>query len=316
MTLAVPLAQPPERLWPNNFDEFAEAYKAHRLRVSGRAPSLVTLRRKRINLSVAAVEAGVTTLPDLATVLTDRTKVEVLLDRLSLRMTPGSMQAVVYALFDFAYFARQKGWLVEHTLTREDIPPNNPDPPISVYSELEMEKFVAAAAGRGLRWYAFMAYLCDTGRRVGETLNLRWDWFRLEQTPPYVEVPTTKTDPQYVPLTKRLVVDVFTPTAIATLCLERGDWKRDPREYPFPWHYASASERFERFCRTLGIEYRGFHNIRHSVITERLARGVPLQAVSKLAGHSSVQTTDRRYNHTTALSYAHYLEPPKKGGRR
>lgn len=304
--------EPSDRLWPNDFSEFAEAYKAHRTRVTGKQPSPITLRRKRMNLSVAALEAGALTLPELAAVLTDRTKVEVLLDRLSLRMTPGSMQAVVYALLDFAYFARQKGWLNEHALTSEDIPPNNPDPPITVYSELEMERLVSAAAGRGLRWYAFMAYLCDTGRRVGETLNLRWEWFRLEQTPPYVEVPTTKTDPQYVPLTRRLCLDVFTPTAIETLKNEQGDWKRSPQDYPFPWSYASASERFVRFCRTLGIEYRGFHNLRHTVITERLARGVPIQAVSALAGHSSVRTTDRRYNHTTALSYAKYLEPEKR----
>lgn len=322
MALALSPPEPVSRLWPNDFIEFGEAYKAHRLRVKGRAPSPITIRRKRTNLSVAAVEAGVTTLPELALVLADRRRTEVLLDKLSLRMTPGSVQAVVYALVDYAYFARQKGWITEHCLTPADIPPSNPDPAITVYSELEMEKLVSAALGRGLRWFCFMAYLCDTGRRVGETLNLRWDWFRLEQRPPYVEVPTTKTDPQYVPLTKRLYHDVFTPTTIETLKgVEREGtlpWTRSPIEHPFPWHYATANERFQRFCKMVNVPYRGFHNIRHSVITERLASGIPLHAVSKLAGHSSVQITDRRYNHTTSLQYAHYLEHDwaKKGGKK
>lgn len=296
------------RLWPRDFQEFSDFYTARRLRTKGKAPSPATLTRKCVNLSVAALEAGAESPSSLAAALGDRQQVETLLDLLSLRMTPGSMQAVVYSLLDFAEFARHRGWLVDCALQKADTPPSNPDPAITVYSELEMERLVSAALGRGLRWFCFMAYLCDTGRRVGETLNLHWDWFRLEQRPPYVEVPTTKTDPQYVPLTKRLYQDVFTPETVHKLRTERSRWRRSSHDHPFPWHYATACVRFNKFCKMLGVEYRGFHNIRHSVLTDRLARGIPIQAVSKLAGHSSVATTDRRYNHTHALTFARYVE--------
>jgi integrase len=69
-----------------------------------------------------------------------------------------------------------------------------------------------------------------------------------------------------------------------------------------------VESRFSRFAERAGLPDRGFHCFRHTVITERLARGVPLQAVSRLAGHSSVAVTDSRYNHADALAYSKYIE--------
>ena len=83
---------------------------------------------------------------------------------------------------------------------------------------------------------------------------------------------------------------------------------KDWQTFPFPWVYNSVHGRFERLCTRLGIEHRGLHCFRHTLITKRLASGVPIQAVAALAGHSSVATTDRRYNHTSALSYAAYVD--------
>lgn len=85
-------------------------------------------------------------------------------------------------------------------------------------------------------------------------------------------------------------------------------YSRDIEQHPFPWKYGTLHGRFARFCDRTGLPNRGFHCFRHTVITERLARGVPMHAVSRLAGHSSVAVTDARYNHADALSYAHYIE--------
>src|SRR3546814_10893167 len=92
-----------------------------------------------------------------------------------------------------------------------------------------MEAFVSAARGVDLRWWAFITYLVDTGRRVGETLSLRWTYFRLDSEPPYVELPDTKNgDHQYVPLSHRLSEVVFTPEHIEKMKqtpLRKGDRK-------------------------------------------------------------------------------------------
>lgn len=64
----------------------------------------------------------------------------------------------------------------------------------------------------------------------------------------------------------------------------------------------------ERHCARVDVPYLGFHCFRHTHATEMLARGVPMHVVSALLGHASVRTTDSVYNHTTALTFARYLE--------
>jgi integrase len=83
---------------------------------------------------------------------------------------------------------------------------------------------------------------------------------------------------------------------------------RSIAEYPFPYVYQSATNRLRTVCDIANIDYRGYHCFRHTKATEMLARGVPIQAVSGLLGHASVQATDRLYHHATTFDYARYLE--------
>lgn len=303
-----------------DFDAFGRWYSVKRLRSTGRPASPNTLRTKQVHL------ARVCSLPEvgeqvfLGSALCDREQVVFLLDRIASQMTPGAARVVVYALLDWAAFLAAQGAIQAGSvaLSKADVPPKNPLPSISVYSAEEMRTFVDAARGVDIRWWAFMAYLVDTGRRIGETLSLRWDHFRLLEDPAYVELPDTKTDAQYVPLSARLVHDVFTPENIEWMKqtpTRRGSAPPvgDYRSQPFPWSYNVAKARFSRFCVRAGLPDKGFHCFRHTVITERLARGVPLQAVAALAGHRSVSTTDQRYNHTNALSYAAFVERTPSG---
>lgn len=151
-------------------------------------------------------------------------------------------------------------------------------------------------------------------------LSLRWDWLRLEETPPYFELPVNKSRrPQLIPLTQKLSQTIFTDENVLKLMHEertgRRAFHRSPLEYPFPWAYATVNLRFRTFCEVVGVPNRGFHTFRHTKITGRLASGVPIHAVAALAGHASVSTTDRRYNHSTALNYVNYLDlgPPQDG---
>jgi integrase len=231
-------------------------------------------------------------------------------------MTPGSARTYVYALRDFAEFLVEAHGAspMAVAITGADVPPRNPLPAVKLYSPRDMQTFVSAARGVELRWWALLAYLVDTGRRIGETLSLRWDDFRLDHTPPHLELRSTKAgEPQYVPLSARLATEVFNSANIEKMKetrLRRGSAPNvgDPELMPFPWSYNVARARLSRFCEKAGLPDYGFHAFRHTVITERLARGVPIQAVAALAGHKSVTTTDRRYNHTTSLTYAAFVE--------
>jgi integrase len=295
-------------------DNFIDWYKGRVLRTKGRAPARSTLESKRSRLSTVCNTGGLPGLQVLGTLVADRAEVECLLDKLALRMSPGAMRHCVDVLRDFVPYAVAQGWLPSLAccvITQDDTPPRNPQKPITVYTLEEVELLLASARGRSLRWWAFLTTVADTGRRVGEVLGLRWEWLRLDVDTPYFDLPTSKNKrQQYVPLTKRLRSEVFTPEHVAQLRTENVSRFRtgDPAEQPFPWSYSSVEKMFARHCARLDITDRGFHCLRHTKATSLLAKGVPIQAVSALLGHASVQTTDRTYSHVTALDFARYID--------
>jgi integrase len=243
----------------------------------------------------------------LAYTLTDPDKCDAMLDRLSLTNSPGSLRLVYEACRPLHQYGLAQGWC-EGEFAME-APAKNPQPPIVVYRAEEVETLVRTAQGRSLRWFAFVATMAHTGRRVGEVLGLRWEWLHLDSDVPHFNLPHTKNKRQaYVPLDSFLRERVFTPENVAKLQqAPQGQFRKDLTEFPFPWSYNCAHKMFRRHCETVGVEHRSFHRLRHTKATEMLAKGVPIQAVSGLLGHASVQTTDRLYHHATALDYARYL---------
>ena len=152
---------------------------------------------------------------------------------------------------------------------------------------------LSAAKGRGLRWWAFLCTVADTGRRASEVLGLKWEWLNLDEG--YFHMPTSKNGKQqFVPLSRRLREQVFTEENIHRLKHDVVDTRftKSPFEYPFLWSYSAAHGRFDRYCAMVGVQNRGFHNFRHTLATNLLAGGAPIQAVAALLGHSSVSTTD------------------------
>ena len=110
---------------------------------------------------------------------------------------------------------------------RADVPPANPLPAITVYTDDEINQFVSAARGRDLRWWVLPSLPGRQRRRVGEALSLRWEWFRLEDFPRNVKLPTNKTHRlQYIPLSKRSAQDVFTAPNILRLMHEQRSGRR------------------------------------------------------------------------------------------
>ena len=190
-----------------------------------------------------------------------------------------------------------------------DRPPMNPQKPIEVYKDWQVDRLVESARVTSLRWWAFLATIAHTGRRVGEVLGLEWAWLDLDCETPHFNLPHTKNKrQQYVPLDSYLRERVFIPENVAALQTDAGRLARDPAVYVFPWHYSTVQRKLRAHCDKLGIEDKGFHRFRHTKVTEMLVRGVPIQAVSSLIGHARVSTTDSMYNHADALNYAKYLD--------
>lgn len=59
------------------------------------------------------------------------------------------------------------------------------------------------------------------------------------------------------------------------------------------------THRFETLARRAGLPRIRLHDLRHTALTLALQAGVPVKAVSELAGHASVAITMDRYAHVT-----------------
>lgn len=304
--------------WPQEYEaqvqEFIAWHTARVLRRTGKRPASSTLLLKATALRTAIRLTGSQGIEDFATHIQNRKLVECLLDQLAVTMSSGAAANAHGALLAFGEYALAQGWVEVVALERADRPPSNPQKPVQVFSPEELQALLSASRAKGLRWWALLHTVAGTGRRIGEALSLEWGWLNLTAEVPHFNLPHTKNGKQqYVPLTTFLREVVFTDENIATLQGEvrvgtNRRFGRSPQKHPFPWSYPGVNLMLARYCKTLGIEPRGFHCFRHTRATEMLSRGVPIQAVSALLGHSSVQTTDRIYNHATALSFAHYVD--------
>lgn len=299
---------------PADIAKFQDWYETRVLRRTGRGPAPSTLRAKGSRLRTLLDITGSPDLVAFATLVQDRDGVETVLDGLAARMTSGSAVTAYYALSDFGEYAKAMGWVSGIALLPSDCPPSNPQKPIVIYTDDEVELILGNARGKGLRWWMFLSTVAHTGRRVGEILSVEWNWLNTSAETPNFHLPNTKNGKQaYVPLSRVLREEVYTDANIEALRSERRTganrvFSRDPHEYPFPWTYTSVFRMFGRYCEGLGVEPRGFHCLRHTKATNLLAKGVPLQAVSALLGHANVATTDRIYNHANALAYSQYID--------
>lgn len=287
---------------------FLEWHAARVLRRTGSAPAASTQRSNATRLRSAMRAAGTDKVSVFCAVLTSEDDAEAVFDRMSVTNTPGSLRLVYEACKAVHAYGRAMGWTDEPLAM---LPPaKNPQKAITIYTAEEVEALVTTARGKSLRWWAFMATMAHSGRRVSEVLGLQWTDLHLTDDVPHFELAHTKNRRQaYVPLDRFLATEVLTPAHVSQLRAEpQRRFTRSVADYPFPWSYTCADKMLRAHCERIGVTSRGFHCFRHTKATEMLARGVPIQAVSAILGHANVATTDRIYHHATALNYAGYLE--------
>lgn len=70
-------------------------------------------------------------------------------------------------------------------------------------------------------------------------------------------------------------------------------------EFGKPLSLSRLDKAFSRLLEKKGMRHIRFHDLRHSIATNLLILGIPLQEVSAWLGHSSVATTEKVYAHIT-----------------
>lgn len=130
----------------------------------------------------------------------------------------------------------------------------------------------------------------NTGMRLSECFNMRWDAVNLEND--IIKLPKTKSGKvQSVPMNA---------TVANMLARLRG---KNGEEWVFPSVKMKGRpptqirKAFGKACELAGIKGLRFHDLRHTFGTRLLQRGVDIITVKELMRHSSVKMTER-YVHT------------------
>jgi integrase len=178
----------------------------------------------------------------------------------------------------------------------------------------ETAEFLSAA--RGDRLYALYLLVATTGLRRGEVAGLSWEQVDLEAgtlTVARARVSIRGRVAHSEPKTAKARRTI----AIAPVVVEAlRSYRRHQREGHLAlgpgWtdtglvftcedgrglHPDFILRSFQRAARCAGLPVISFHGLRHGAATAGLAAGVPLLAMSKRLGHSSVSITGDLYSH-------------------
>lgn len=150
-------------------------------------------------------------------------------------------------------------------------------------SEVEEQQVITLLEQWDRGWLSdLIVFLLNTGCRIGEALKLQRDHIKTKQVVFY----DTKNGKNHtVPLNEK-----------AMDALKR-QLNRVDDTHVFPYTYTKVEDEFKRVCEVLNIDDTvTLHTLRHTFGSRLVQRGVPIQTVSKLMNHSSLQVT-MRYAH-------------------
>src|SRR4030066_516011 len=140
----------------------------------------------------------------------------------------------------------------------------------------------------------------NTGMHQAEILSLKWEWIDLENN--LINLPQTNTKSKK---TRKIPINPVVRRILLECKIRPGG-----SEFVFPSpkglgsHLTWLKRSFKTACKKAGIEKLRFHDLRHTTATKLVESGIPLHAVTKLLGHSSVKVTERYSRPETSIQEA------------
>lgn len=191
------------------------------------------------------------------------------------------MNAMVYAV-------RIK-WIKILPMMKLYIPKTAPEMKVDALSKEDQKAVEELCSSPGKTTYGYVTlFILNTGLRASELYNLKWGDFHDDDFP-YIEIKQSKTENgvRCVPLNA---------AALSII-------KNQPRikEYVFlsvngcQLSQTQMKRHNEQVRNLLGIEKFHNHICRHTFATRALEKGMNVNALSKIMGHSSVAFTMQRY---------------------
>ncbi len=164
----------------------------------------------------------------------------------------------------------------------------------------------------------------QTGMRIGELFGLHWSDvnFKLNeiQVTQQLLTETHTLEPPKTPSSVRTIM--VSDSVLESLNLQRRENVRRgfgniPHVFAnqrggFIWASSFYESQWEPILSGLCLEYRTFHNTRHTFATLAITDGVPITTVSQILGHSNPATTMKIYAHAIQQEQSQSVQSMKR----
>lgn len=205
--------------------------------------------------------------------------------------------------------------LASRNVAKSVTPPRYRPAEMKAWTAEEARRFLAVAKTKS-RVGPLWLLLLSTGLRKGEALGLRWEDVDLDNNSlqvrrtlgvvgnrPYIGPPKSKAAYRTVELPHE---------AVAALCSHRAKQHQRRLKLGTDWQDLglvfsgthgqalrpnNIREGFSRLIKLAEVPQVRIHDLRHTFVTQALAAGAPVQAVSKHVGHSNTSMTMNTYAH-------------------
>ena len=211
--------------------------------------------------------------------------------------TSKKLQHFIYRTLKAA-FSKAVVWnyLSENPLKKIKAPKVAKQFPVFI-SETELKLIIGNTSKQFLKDLFFSAFY--TGMRLGELLNMKWDWIDFEQNIIKVKCSesfTTKSKKErIIPICSTLRI-LLTKQFPKVINLEKNNFVFT-RIQNIKLNENFVSKQFKKSVRAAGLNDQiHFHTLRHSFASLLVQRGVSLYVVKELLGHEDLSTT-QIYSH-------------------
>ncbi len=200
--------------------------------------------------------------------------------------TPATVNRYFSALRRILTLAVQDGKLPRHVMGG-----------IKFFPEAQTDRFFTDQELKRLRQlmdpeeWTLVAFAIETCLRLSEQFALRWNQISFDAKTLTIPLPKGNRT-RRVPLSKNALTILRSQGSLLESPWVFPD-ALNPLEHRNPYRVA---EQFKRVLRRAGIVDASWHTLRHTGASRRLMAGVDIVTVSKILGHTTIQTT-MRYAH-------------------